>query len=73
MLSTREAASDCKAEITRDMVELMLSQFDSLSDQDGIVQIELRGNCLMVLNPQTHAYEVVGVARLSPLMRKLLP
>ncbi|MFC3632189.1 hypothetical protein ACFOM8_22580 [Paracoccus angustae] len=54
------------------MIELMLSQFDSLSDPEGIIQLELRGNCLMILNPETKAYEVVGVARLPPSMRKVI-
>ena len=54
------------------MIELMLSQFDRLSDQDGFIQLELRGNCLMIMDPQTKAYEVVGLARLSPAMRKLI-
>lgn len=72
MLSTREPASDCVAEITRDMIEMMLSQFDRLSDQAGFLQIELRGNGLLVRNPDTKAYEVVGVARVSPSMRETL-
>lgn len=72
MFAARETATDCRAEVTRDMIELMLSQFDSLSDPEGIIQLELRGNCLMVLNPQTKAYEVVGLARLSPSMRKII-
>ncbi|MBY0138598.1 hypothetical protein [Paracoccus yeei] len=54
------------------MIELMLSQFDSLSDPEGIIQLELRGNCLMILNPETKAYEVVGLARLPPSMRKVI-
>ena len=72
MFAARETATDCRAEVTRDMIELMLAQFDSLSDPEGIIQLELRGNCLMVLNPQTKAYEVVGVARLPPSMRKVI-
>ena len=72
MFAVRETATGCRAEVTRDMIELMLSQFDSLSDPEGIIQLKLRGNCLMVLNPQTKAYEVVGLARLSPSMRKVI-
>lgn len=72
MFAARETATDCRAEVTRDMIELMLSQFDRLSDQDGFIQLELRGNCLMIMDPQTKAYEVVGLARLSPAMRKLI-
>lgn len=72
MFAVREAETDCRAEVTRDMIELMLSQFDSLSDPDGIIQLELRGNCLMVQNPQTKAYEVVGVARLPSAMRTVI-
>ena len=72
MFATRKSATECRAEVTRDMIELMLSQFDRLSDQDGFIQLELRGNCLMIMDPQTKAYEVVGLARLSPAMRKLI-
>ena len=72
MFAARETATDCRAEVTRDMIELMLAQFDSLSDPEGIIQLELRGNCLMVLNPETKAYEVVGLARLPPAMRRLI-
>ena len=72
MFAARETATDCRAEVTRDMIELILSQFDSLSDPEGIIQLELRGNCLMVLNPETKAYEVVGLARLSSSMRKVI-
>lgn len=72
MLSTREPTSDCKAEISRDMIEMMLSQFDRLSDQAGFLQIELRGNGLLVRNPETKGYEVIGVARVSPAMRETL-
>ncbi len=54
------------------MIELMLAQFDTLSDPEGIIQLELRDNCLMVMNPQTKAYEVVGLARLPPAMRRLI-
>ena len=72
MFATRKSATECRAEVTRDMIELILSQFDTLSDPEGIIQLELRGNCLMVLNPETKAYEVVGLARLSPSMRKVI-
>ena len=37
MLSTREMGQDAKAEITREMLEGMLSDFDRLSDSDGVL------------------------------------
>ena len=66
MLSTREMGQDAKAEITREMLEGMLSDFDRMSDSDGVLTIELRGNGLSALNPATGTYEVVGLARMSP-------
>ena len=68
MLSTREMGHDAKAEITREMLEGMLSDFDRLSDSDGVLTVELRGNGLFALNPATGTYEVVGLARMSAAM-----
>ncbi|MCO6364283.1 MULTISPECIES: hypothetical protein [Paracoccus] len=53
---------DAKAEIAREMLEGMLS------DSDGVLKIELRGNGLFALNPATGTYEVVGLARMSAAM-----
>jgi len=71
MLSTREIGQDAKAEVTRDMLENMLSCFDKFSSHDGLLTVELRGNGLFVLNPKTGTYETVGVARMSPAMDHL--
>ena len=68
MLSTLEMGQDAKAEITREMLEGMLSDFDRLSDSDGVLTVELRGNGLFALNPATGTYEVVGLARMSAAM-----
>lgn len=71
MLSTREIGQDAKAEITREMLESMLSDFDRLSGSDGVLKVELRGNGLFTLNPDTGTYEVVGLARMSAAMKHI--
>lgn len=71
MLSTRDMVGDTTVELTRDMLEWVLSLFETLGDQAEALTLELRGNGLVVLNPETHHYEIVGMARLSPAMRHL--
>lgn len=71
MISTRDTVGETKAEVTRDMLERMLTLFDSLGDQADALTLELRGNGLMVLNPATRHYEIVGMARMSPAMQHL--
>jgi len=71
MLSTRDMGQDAKAEITREMLESMLSDFDRLADNHGVLTVELRGNGLFALDPTTGTYEVVGLARMSAAMNHL--
>lgn len=71
MLSTRDTGHDAKVEITRDMLQRMLLEFDNLADQHGILNLELRGNGLFVKDPVTGSYEVIGLARMSGAMNHL--
>lgn len=71
MLAAHHPETDCKGEITRDMLEDMLKKFDRLSDKEGVMKIELRGNGLFIQNPKTGTLDFVGVARLSQAMNHL--
>ncbi len=71
MLSTRDIGQDAQAEITKDMLLDILSKFEDWVDQDGILTLALRGNGLLLLNPNTGKSETVGVGRMSPAMNHL--
>jgi hypothetical protein len=71
MLPPRSQNPDARAEVTRDMLQMLLSEFDSLSDGQGIITLSMHGNGLYVEDPHTRSYTIVGITQLSPAMSYL--
>lgn len=71
MLAPRDLNQHCKAEITREMVEGILSMFNRAGQKTEVLTVELRGNVLSVLDPVTNEYEALGLARLPSSMAHL--
>lgn len=72
MLSARIKATPAHAQITRDMLETLLSNFDTLADPDGVMTIELRDNALFVRNASESSTEFVGIAGITRAMMSYL-
>ena len=51
MLGSMRLEQSCKAEISRAMAEEILSVFERAGHSLDVLEVELRGNALYVLNP----------------------
>lgn len=70
MLGSMRLEHSCKAEISRAMAEEILSVFDGVGRRFDVLEVELRGNALYVLNPVSGIYEILGLAGNPPSMSK---
>lgn len=71
MLGSMRLEQSCKAEISRTMAEEILSVFERAGYSLDVLEVELRGNALYVLNPVSGIYELIGLARMPPSMSHL--
>lgn len=71
MLGSMRLEQSCKAEISRAMAEEILSVFEKAGHSLDVLEVELRGNALYVLNPVSGIYELIGLGRMPPSMSHL--
>lgn len=71
MLGSMRLEQSCKAEISRAMAEEILSVFERAGHSLDVLEVELRGNALYVLNPVSGIYELIGLAGMPPSMSHL--
>ncbi|MFV0383413.1 hypothetical protein [Paracoccus sp. (in: a-proteobacteria)] len=71
MLSVRTRNETATAELTRDMIEAMLANFDQFADDSGVITVEFRDNGLWVPAGEKHGREFLGIARMPGCLQHL--
>lgn len=56
-------------EVDRSMLEMMLRMFDTHANQEGVLNVQFRGNLLMVLDANTGRSDVLGATLLPSYLK----
>lgn len=71
MTAARQPNYSVKAELTRDMLDVINAYFERNIPDDGVASIELRDNVLWLCGPDGERAELIGMAELPPFLRLL--
>ncbi len=70
MLATNSSTPGAQAELTRDMIEALMRDFDAYANAEGVVTVEFRNGALWIVANQTAERVFLGLTATPECLRR---